>query len=370
MTIEKGCTGTEVEKTLYGLKDNPEFWFFEDIETDKISRLQHDYTRQEIKLESDPGKRLMVQAGTLGAEPENKPNEDTFMILPFGEGRMLFSVIDGASSQKEISGLSKHGVKGSFYISHLLSEGFSLCPEYHDLCQKDSLTAGTIMRVVNRWLFSNLAKIEGVDYSDYATIPGMSTTFALVNGRDGLISVAHVADTEGVVETISGDLDVLTFNQNARFDEETLGLMRRLAGEYGCHIGQVKQIEEGASKIKTQVINSYRRKINTPGGCGILNGMPELVTNKLIYETKIALDKVRSILLASDGALLPYTLTENDKPGNSSARYLQLLKVLGGENLLTSGAAVLMEDINFELYPRSKLRDDATFMQVVFLDKN
>ena len=351
-----------IADSLKGLDENPLFSFLKNNQPELI---QHNLTRKTFVLDgANPKVELSVFAETLASDISRKLNEDCFMVLPFGRGRILVAVLDGASSQKEISGLAPYGIKGSFYVSHLLESGFRDSVEYGQLSQQESLTAGDVMTAINGWIFKKMQAIPGVDYGDALAIPGMAASFLLFDAN-GEITMSHVSDTYAAVFYTDGRLEILTPNQNEKFDRKTMELIEKLARDYGCSLAQVQRIPEARAIVRAQIKESFLQKINKPGGCGILNGMPDLITNKLIFERKIKIsEELSRVLLFSDGALLPYM--ESGISVESAVRNLadSLRDNQSNGSVLESGVARLESDPEFEAIPRHKHRDDATIIEI------
>lgn len=245
----------------------------------------------------------------FGTTEGRKLNEDTVLARPFGKDRLLVAALDGASSQKPVTGLETYGVKGSWYVSHLAALGYTQTERFKILQNIKGITAKDIVVDLNNWLREKLSKVEGVDYNDVLTIPGMAATFALIDFNDGKISIGHVADTIGIAEYTDG-FEVVTDNKNEKWDTETMAKVDEIRVEYEKTTG--KRISRREAKdnpqVRAQLAESFRKKINTPNGTGILNGMPELETNGLIHTQEIEISpNLRKIHLATDGVHLAWT---------------------------------------------------------------
>lgn len=366
MEIEKS-EGTPTIQLLNSLKHEPVFWYMKHTPESTLVKIQHE--RLSKTVEVGTGKKqlkLSFNAETLGSNPEAKLNEDAFLNISMGEGRDLFAVLDGASSQKEISGLSKFGVRGAFYVSHLVALGFPNSSVHHELTSRKNLSAADVFKSVNSWIFDQMKQIEGVDYKDPLSIPGMAATFVLVDSEKRKLTIAHAADTVACICHKNGDLQVVTPNQNERFDQETLELAQKLAAKRNCTLRELMSIPDAKAQIKKHLRASFRKKINTPDGCGILNGMPSLVKNNLIFEKSIGITKtIDSLLLFSDGALVPFS--RNKELTETIGSFLKELESSDGKlSVLEKGAQILEEDSEFEKIPRIKKRDDSTFVQISF----
>lgn len=296
---------------------------------------------------------------------EGRLNEDCPMVIPMGEGRLLVAVHDGASSRKPIEGLIPLGVKGAYYVSHLASLHFPDSTECQELSDDPDITAGDVMRKVNRWLKKELSKVDGVDYKNVLSIPGMSATHALFDASKNTITIAHVADTVACIETPDGKIQILTQDQNCRYDDETLALVDQIARENNCTPCDVVRNKDLYAPVKKQLADSFLKKINTENGCGILNGQPELETNKLIYEKEIQITPYSILVMASDGETDPYQgrgLCEEDV----ISKFMQDVRrcnVGSGLEMTRRNSQILSEDPKLITHPRLR-NDDRTIIQL------
>jgi hypothetical protein len=272
-------------------RDPKLFWFLEGKDPNIIQNQSEGYNGLTYGRVNNLPVVVDVVSGTLASDPINKPNEDSYANIDIGPGRTLFALIDGASSQAPISGLEKHGVSGAFYVSHLIAYGFKSSESYKELCSRTDIKAKDIMVSVNDWVRGEMQKVEGVDYNNVLTIPGAAATFVLLDISNEQMSIAHVADTieiDNIDGYLANDIDAVnihTGNRNAAFDDVTLALANQISQEKGITIVEASK----DPRVRQQLKDSYKSKINTPNGVGILNGMPQLVENDLIEEKTVYL---------------------------------------------------------------------------------
>lgn len=358
--------------------DSPLFWFLKKFNTttdpltsffwgdySRLHRLEYVSERKALGF-SEKGPACRFAYTTEGSIPSDKLNEDFLLISPFGKNRFIAAVFDGASSQKPIEGLEKWKVSGAFYISHLAGMGFPMSDEFRALADNKNANASDVVSSLNTWLRKGLEKVPGVNYQDVLTIPGMAATIAIIDLEKNKISIAHIADTIAIAE-YGNSYKVLTDNKNEKFDQETLDLVQKIAEERKIPLREAA----GDSRVKDQLKASFRKKINSPGGCGILNGMPELISNDLVQVIEIPITKdLRKLHLGSDGFYAPYL-------GNIDfSDVFQTRKLLGaaeigelgarGQNALDFTADQLDMDPDFEKIPRLKRKDDATYLGIGF----
>lgn len=351
-TLVKSVTTQEKKELPVGSS----FWFLEKTDEPHIAhnlRFQN-YSFGTVCLE------------TLGSGAEGKRNEDSFLALPMGWGRTLFAVFDGASSQKKIEGLDGVGVSGAFYISHLSSLGFEDSSEYQELFQRPSLTAKDTMMAMNSWLHDNLKQIKGIDYSDPSSVPGMAAAFILVDVPGKRVTLAQVADCGVAVADTFGGVRMATPNLNEKFDEETMNYARELSRAFNSDLSKFRHIPEAKELLRQQLIESFHKKTNKKGGCGIMNGMVEVISNNLIYTDSILLDdNLASILMFSDGAILPY-MEEGVSIDTAVKKLASVVKDSDHKSALEIGSSILESDTDFSKVPRMKLKDDATLISINF----
>lgn len=373
------------------------FWFLQNTDPRSIQDHCEGFDGLTFGKINDLPVVVDVVSGTLASDEINKPNEDAYTNLNLGEGRTLFALIDGASSQAPISGLTKYGVSGAFYVSHLIANGFKYSDAYQELCKQPELNAKDVMIKVNDWVRGEMQKVEGVDYENVLTIPGAAATFALLDFKAEQLSIAHVADTievddyDAYLKDDPSAAKINTGNRNAKFDEVTMELAEKIAKENG--ITTVEAAKD--PRVKQQLKDSYKSKINTPNGVGILNGMPELVENNLIEEIKLDLkpiaekfksehkdliaDQVGNLTEGGNGGFMPeeqviriglacdgyWTAFPEDEKGDPE-RILYSMESLRGQkdihNFFTN------TDIKQEVVPRLKMVDDitSTFIRLSF----
>jgi|GEM_PF-2621423 len=397
-TLPQTSKAHERLMTLYA-SDPALFWFFKDVVDPTQVQFESRYDDVNVRFPARPGADvahpMLMELGctTIASDPENKLNEDVFMELdltPVNDiaatpeverARKLVTVIDGASSQLPIAALEKHGVSGAFYISHLIKYGFGQSDVYNELRSRQDLTAKDIVIAMNGWIHSQLEQVEGVNYADAATIPGAAATFALVDFPAAKVTLAHIADTVAV-QADSADYNqdyqdtanaqLLTNNRNKRFDDETAALVEQIMGELS--VDRPTAVKD--PRVKEQLRASFRRKINTPDGCGILNGMPELVTNDLIQEHTIDLIEAHQkalpngspliLVLASDGFYSIFDTNELGEP--DAAKIAEFGEQFKGVSYRGRNFATIVEEVRSQFVkdkalenpPRLKLVDDIT----------
>ncbi len=325
-----------------------------------------DMTRVEHDIKSEKYTFGSAYMETLGSGAEGKKNEDSYTVLPMGKGRTLFAVLDGASSQKKIEGLDDVGISGAFYISHMASMDFAGSLECQELCTRQELTAKDAMMAMNSWIHTRLKQVPGIDYSDACSVPGMAAAFLLVDISEKRLTLAQVADCAIAVVDQKKAVKIVTPNLNEKFDKETMDYARELSEKFNSNLSKFRSIPEAKELLRRQLIESFHRKTNKVGGCGIMNGMVEMISNNLIYTDSIPInDDLCSILMFSDGAILPY-MEKDTSVGTAVRNFVGSLETSENESPLMRGASILESDSDFTKIPRMKLKDDATLISINF----
>lgn len=313
--------------------------FYGSPSSDRLERLQYNIDRNFIRV---PGSELLIPVNTgtwgsdveFGAKEDRRLNEDAVLTVPFGNGRVLAAVFDGASSQRPISGLDKDGVKGAWMVSHLASVKWPESEIFKKLSEDPQTSAQDVMVELNNWLRGELSGVEGVDYGNVLFIPGMAATLAIIDRKRGKIQISHAADTMALAE-YDDHYEILTNNDNGAWDEETQSLVDEIVEEYkrkGIKVTYLQASKD--ARVAEQLARSFSQKINTAEtpehrkGTGIVNGMPELVTNGLIHTAEIDIPTTGGfkLHLLSDGVYSAWT-NRRDLTEESGVR-----KLLGALN--------------------------------------
>ena len=304
-------------------------------------------------------------AETVGSGAAGKMNEDSYAVFPMGKGRTLLAVFDGASSQKKIEGLERLEMSGAFYVSHLTSMIFRKSEEFRKLCQPDDITAEDVLKTINSWLPVKFDRVPGVDYSDPCSIPGMAAALVLIDVPNEKMTVAQVADTFIALQKQNGEIEVASNNTNERFDKETNEYFISLCEKYNIARNEVRKDPRTKPLCEAHLKDSFRRKINSHGGCGILNGMQQLIGNRLYYTNEYKLNgNIERVIMFSDGTIQPYT-GDGVSFEDSVRSLFNVIDENSDENsVIDKGIPILDNDPKYEKIFRLKNRDDSTIMSV------
>ncbi len=322
------------------------------------------------------GRNVALQADTWGSDikfdgkAERKLNEDAILAIPFGDGRILSGVFDGASSQRPISGLERYGVSGAWYVSHIAALEFPHSDEFKALSQNSNTTARDVMVTLNTWLHGKLSEVDGVNYDDVLYLPGMAATLAVVDYNKQAVDIAHVADTIALVE-YNNHAKIVTNNRNKSWDEATQAFVDIIVEESRQQGHTLSPLEASRDpRVKAQLAQSFSQKINTPYGTGIVNGQTELVDNDLIQTVTIPFTQEGGMRLhlLSDGIATPWIGRKDVTEEIAMRKLLGALYVpqYSPRNPIYDGVIILDTDTEAQILPRIiKQYDDATRVTLV-----
>lgn len=372
---------TPLEALKRVMREHPDLVFFLDGMTDdELIALQHDEFDTQVVL--TPEIMLKTHGETLGADPENTLNEDAHFRFPLGNGRFLEGVIDGSTSKKEVPGL--HGLKGAWFISHLLA-WFPRSPEYQTLLEQfdaadrqgtELPTSVDAMVFLNRWVRSRLEgmHIEGLDYTDTLTIPAASVTLAIYDAKRDMIDIADTADTMAIIEDVNGTFRIVTRDSNKAHNDAIFRAAEEIAQAEDTTFEQAIHTPTG----RQRTAESSERTLNKPGGVGVVNGDEGLVEHGLIDRVILKMNDIHRVWLVSDGVMLGFAKFLNMAEEHGQVTFTReevkrfRQKIQGGnhpaiDSLLLSIMARLREDPNYEEARRFKLTDDMVSLETAII---
>ncbi len=250
-------------------------------------------------------------------------NEDTFVV---NAKRGLFAVFDGASSLVPYrDSLGRTGAKIAADIAH---DTF--------ISSSDDLLA-TALQVNQRIDLAH--RVADIDTS--TPVNRFATTVAAAQFHDKTIDILQNADSLAIVEFLDGSVSVpLGYNDQ---DLEIMRKWRTLADKGETNIRPLVQKD----------VEALRNNSNKT--FGVLNGDQRAA--EWLKTMQVERSRVRSILLITDGLLLP-------KPDPDAQEdwslYISVCKKSGLKGLLDMVRKTEDSDPNLTTYPRYKIHDDAT----------
>lgn len=349
--------------------ENPHFQYLQAVGsgsltstiTKNLANIQELFVDGSVELSAGEKSRTSLRFQLETMPPVGKRfNEDAFFFEKTADNTTLvIGVIDGATSQLPIAGLLP--ATGAFHVSHLASIAFTQTAEWKKLAQTHSLDALQVMTALNTWLNKQLAGIAGVTYDNVLTIPGAAASLVTISPSTQTGTFAHVADTLVALESLDNTITILTDNKNETFDHQTGELVAAIAREKNCsYLEAARDV-----RVKAQLRASFTQKINTPTGCGILNGMPELFNNDLVQHSTFSTKGVKRIIVMSDGAYAPWQQVVSPDLQLPPEFILAVEQArAGGHTPLSITSRLLQTDPDAIKYHRLKPQDDATFVVI------
>lgn len=200
---------------------------------------------------------------------------------------------------QELSGetLKEVTIPPDSYAAILFAKMFPLSEQFQALKEKKGLSAKDVLLAATEYFayssFGTLAPFKNLP-PEY--LPGAVTSLALIDFNEKIISTAHIGDSGMGFDRWfpqwefdfgqPQEFQPLSEDQNWRFDLELFERVT-LAG-----------IAWHSQQSEDSLERSYKRKINTRGGVGVLNGQ---LNPDLIIEHTIPLTEVFALLFYTDG---------------------------------------------------------------------
>lgn len=336
---------------------------------------------------------LSVEIFSQASPIQGRVNEDRWFFIESRSSPhlMIFAVIDGAGVRKELPSLVKRlkdlypNISPPAYVAKLLKSfvenRFLDSPEcslVETLVDANSFVRESMEKLIGNFdpatilselddktLVSDLRNLRLV-------LPACVITLARLNTISSQLEFAHLGDTSLLEIHLDGRVTRHTTDQMGNFDslafERIMNLKRELNLPHFCDAvsrpeGRQFIIDSGI-RLNYVDINGHT---NTSEGCGVINGMTEMIDYLETGVIKIDPDDTKAIILLTDGLEFPTPLHE--KQEQSEEMLLQISRIVqekGLRGLYTDIVDVTNKDKYFDEFPRTKLRDDATGIYIQF----
>lgn len=254
-------------------------------------------------------------------------NEDILLLSP-----PLFGVFDGAT------GLIKYrdsfGKTGGFLAAQIAKEVFQM--------NGDKPLLHAIQKISQRLTEEMIA--AGINLRDKGAT--WTTSASVVHMYENYIEYVQIGDSPIIFIKKDGSLQVHTQSH----DGETLYLWKLLVSE------GVRNIRSD-TRMKKQLLR-IRRNSNTTHG--VLNGDMKVV--KFVVQGRIPLSDIDTILIFSDGMLIP---KENPKEADNFLEIVKLFNLNGLEGVKNLVRKIENSDPSCLKYPRFKKHDDLSAIAIV-----
>ncbi|MFZ3577634.1 hypothetical protein [Virgibacillus sp. DJP39] len=268
-------------------------------------------------------------------------NEDAFVI---NQEDLIYAAIDGAT-----------GLNGA--PGHIASQ---IIQEKLYLPMKDSSLYNRV-DFANKRLEEEMIEFYRKNF-EKLSIPGIKGIPKMQRSSSGMSAIQideaklffeyiHAGDCMLFLQYENSDIRTITYDLIQYLDQEAINEMVRLREQDGNYNLGAEELRE---KVK-HILVENRGKLNTNKGYGIIDGSEEALFH--LESGRVALKRVKKILLLSDGLLLPTKHGEEDNAWDVSAR-IAFNQGLNG--LLEEVEKREAEDPDCQIYPRLKEKDDKT----------
>lgn len=322
----------------------------------------------------------------------DRVNEDRWLVVepPAFPNLVTFAVIDGAGIRIKLPTLvnwlaeQRAGLSASAYVGTLLkahlSEVFLKDPEIslsQALIQANEYIRLSIEEIIGNFdpdqLFLEFNDKLDDNLRDVRLIlPACVLTLARLNTVTRQLEYVHLGDTVLLEFRRDGRVLKHTTDQMGQFDqvafEKVLALKKELMLNHFRDAVKLPEgrrfIIESGLRLNYTDVNGSADRLN---GCGVINGMREMENYIESGLISIDPDTTLGFALLTDGLELPAPLYEEDEQRASrNLRIADLIQNRGLRGLYDEVVKMTDEDMYFDLYPRTKIRDDATGIYIQF----
>ncbi|CQR47252.1 hypothetical protein BN1058_01559 [Paraliobacillus sp. PM-2] len=267
-------------------------------------------------------------------------NEDCFVI---NEHANIYAAIDGATGlDGGIPGKLASETFQSFLLEEKEQRSLSECIKRAN----KELNKKVISYYQNKIEQLHMPKIEYIPKRKRSTTGIIGIQF---NEDHSCFDYVHAGDCMLFLKFDNDEIRMVTYDMVHFFDQIAINKITELRKEFGQEV-ELSKLRE----LVNPILLENREKYNTSQGYRILDGSQESV-DQLECGT-IQLNKVKGLLLLSDGLLLP-TQSEKENGWEQSAN---IAFSSGLDALLTEVQKKEKEDKECIIYPRLKQQDDKT----------
>ena len=329
---------------------------------------------------------ISVEAFSRSSLLRNRVNEDAWFFVesPGSPESVSFAVMDGAGVRKSLPEIDEK-TRAQFpkltpaaFASHLLK--ISLEQQFRDepacslrtaLLRANDLLRAEITRIVGTFNAEQIVQMLGLLFSSdprnvRLVLPTCVVTLARLNLARSRLEFAHLGDT-GLFEMFhNGNVVRHTRDQMGPFDLQAFESIRAMQQRQQIeHFKDAVSSPEGRefivqSGLRLNYVDSAG-KTNRQQGCGAINGLPEMEDYIETGVVDVDITKTLGFFILSDGLELLSPLHED--PVQQQQRYRktgQVIRQAGLRGLYNDMVQMVSSDVHLDIYPRTKLQDDAT----------
>lgn len=258
---------------------------------------------------------------------EGSSKEDSFLIKD-----NIFGVFDGANGLNKF--VAKDGRTGGLIAAQIARDEF----------YKNDLELNEIALRANKKIMEKMIE-AGTDISKKSNT--WVTALAVVRIKEKFFEWTQISDSLIIVVYKNNSFKLLV--ENYDHDKEVLNIWKEFA----------KQKKENIRKLVEKNIIHARNKIGETWG--VLNGEDEI--EKFLKIGKESLENVKSIIIFSDGLILP---KKDPAKADDFKKFTELFLKGGLKKVKEHVRAIQTKDPKCWIYPRYKQHDDITGIAISF----
>jgi hypothetical protein len=316
----------------------------------------------------------------------DRVNEDAWVFLEFPSSpeTVSFAVIDGAGTRKSLPAISEK-IRAEFpkltpaaFASQLLKMSLEeqlrsnpTCSLRGALIEANDLLRSEITRIVGSFDAEEIVQLLGQPYANdprnvRLVLPTCVVTLARLDLKKSRLEFAHLGDTSLFEVFHNGDIIRHTRDQMGPFDLHALESVRAMQQRYSIEHFQdaVSSLEGREFIVQSGLRLNYidnNGKTDLQKGCGAINGLPEMEDYIETGVVEVDSDQTLGFLILSDGLELLSPLHEDTLEERQRYRKIaQTVREWGLHGLYYKVEEMTSSDISLDVYPRTKLQDDAT----------
>ncbi|KKS41242.1 MAG: hypothetical protein UV05_C0058G0002 [candidate division CPR1 bacterium GW2011_GWA2_42_17] len=307
---------------------------------------------KEVAIE---GKKIILEGLSrkgLSYSGERKISEDGCVVIRNDEALQAI-VVDGGTQIEKVSTLDAMGLTGGRYITTLVEQfGRNLDP---------SLSVAINLRRLNEEIGEDI-KVHhpSIIYQEHAhDNPYGSIAAVKIDTKNHTLEIANAGDVFVIAVDNIGKQILLTVDDVSKKDQKTFAVARQLADKHGVSFRQA--IQQRASDPRFNRIMEEMEETMRQANVGIIRRITGTPNFDVTSSKKIPLGDIQSIFLFTDGGVIPGI---NINTPGEQVTFLRLVESSGLQGLNEAIQRKMLEDPDYELYPRFGTMDDLMILKI------
>ena len=307
---------------------------------------------KEVAIE---GKKIILEGLSrkgLSYSGERKISEDGCVVIRNDEALQAI-VVDGGTQIEKVSTLDAMGLTGGRYITTLVEQfGRNLDP---------SLSVAINLRRLNEEIGEDI-KVHhpSILYQEHAhDNPYGSIAAVKIDTKNNTLEIANAGDVFVIAVDNIGKQILLTVDDVSKKDQKTFAVARQLADKHSVSFRQA--IQQRASDPRFNRIMEEMEETMRQANVGIIRRITGTPNFDVTSSKKIPLGDIQSIFLFTDGGVIPGI--NINMPGEQ-VTFLRLVESSGLQGLNEVIQRKMLEDPDYELYPRFGTMDDLMILKI------